>query len=230
MIAACAANQHTPIRDGDVIVVTQKVVSKAEGMLVDLSTIEPSPFAKELAEHAGKNARLIELVLRESRSIVRMEPDRGIIIAETKHGFVCANAGIDSSNVYGDNIVCLLPVDPDASARRIMAAISASTGVQRIAVIVSDTFGRAWREGHVNFAIGIAGMEPMRDYRGEIDAAGKMLHVTTIATADEIAAAAEMVNGKYDNVPAAIVRGFEFAPGEGGITPLLRHRSRDLFR
>lgn len=229
MIAEAARRQGTPLVDGDILVVTQKIVSKAEGMLVSLETIDPSPFALEYAREAGRDPRLIELVLRESRSVVRMDQERGVLITETRHGFVCANAGIDQSNIPEEDVVCLLPRDPDGSARRIRAEILESAGVSP-AVIISDTFGRAWREGHVNFAIGVAGMDPMKDYRGTVDANGRILHVTTIAVADELAATAELITAKAINVPVALVRGLPFAPEEGSTAPLLRDRSRDMFR
>jgi coenzyme F420-0:L-glutamate ligase/coenzyme F420-1:gamma-L-glutamate ligase len=230
MIVDAARNQETPVENGDVLIVTQKIVSKAENMLVDLNTIEPSRFARSFAEPTGKDARLVELVLRESRAIVRMDPDRGIIISETRHGFVCANAGIDASNIPGDDQVCLLPVNPDASAQAIREKIREETGGADVAVIISDTFGRAWREGHVNFAIGVAGINPILDYRGTIDASGKMLHVTSIAIADELASTAELVTAKSINVPVAIVRGYDYPRDEYGTGILIRDRSRDFFR
>ena len=172
LIAEAAALQGDSPRDGDVVVVTQKVVSKAEGRLVRLDSVAPSPYAVELAASSGRDARLTELVLRESASVVRMDKARGIMITETKHGFICANAGIDSSNVAGDDVVSLLPEDPDESARGIRTEIQRETG-KTVAVIVSDTFGRPWREGQTNYAIGSAGIEPLVDYRGGIDAVGK---------------------------------------------------------
>lgn len=230
MVVAAAARQGTPVEANDILVVTQKVVSKAEGRVVDLTTVEPSPFARKLAKESGKDARLVELVLRESRAIVRMDASRGIIITETRHGFVCANAGIDTSNVPGDGVVSLLPEDPDASARRIREQVQGAIPGVAVAVIISDTFGRAWREGHVNFAIGVAGITPMKDYRGTYDALGKLLKVTNIAIADELAAAAELATAKAINVPVAIVKGYQYSPGPGGVQPLLRDRSTDLFR
>ena len=229
MVAAAAERQGTPVETGDVMVVTQKVVSKAEGRLVDLRDVEPSGFACRLAHETGKDPRLVELVLRESRSIVRMDADRGVIITETKHGFVCANAGIDSSNVAGEHIVSLLPEDSDDSARRIRGEVRASSG-KEVAVVVSDTFGRAWREGHVNFAIGVAGMSPMKDYRGTPDAYGQILKVTTIAAADELAAAAELATAKAIQVPVTLIRGYDYQREPDGVQPLIRERSRDLFR
>ncbi len=229
LIASAAGEQGSPLLRGDILVVTQKIISKAEGRLVELSTITPSDFATQFARRAGRDPRLVELVLRESKSIVRMDPDRGVIISETHHGFVCANAGIDQSNVPGDDVVCLLPEDSDASARRISAEIRDSVGLS-LPIIVSDTFGRAWREGHVNFAIGVAGMDPMTDYRGTRDAQGREMHVTTIAVADELAAAAELVQFKAIGVPVSVVRGYPFTPADTGYSPLMRERDRDMFR
>ena len=229
LIASAAGEQGSPLLRGDILVVTQKIISKAEGRLVELSTITPSDFAIQFARRAGRDPRLVELVLRESKSIVRMDPDRGVIISETHHGFVCANAGIDQSNVPGDDVVCLLPEDSDASARRISAEIRDSVGLS-LPIIVSDTFGRAWREGHVNFAIGVAGMDPMTDYRGTRDAQGREMHVTTIAVADELAAAAELVQFKAIGVPVSVVRGYPFTPADTGYSPLMRERDRDMFR
>lgn len=230
-IFEAARDQGTPLANGDILVVTQKVVSKSEGRLVNLNDVTPSDYAKQLAADTGKDARLVELVLLESRSIVRMDVDRGVIITETKHGFVCANAGIDSSNVPGEDVVCLLPVDSDKSAQGIRNAIGDLIGGAQIGVVVSDTFGRAWREGHSNFAIGVAGVEPMKDYRGTLDANDRELKVTTIAVADELAAAAEMVTAKSINVPVAIVRGYEYGTNStNGIKPMIRDRSKDLFR
>ncbi len=229
IISETAVDQGTPLESGDIVVVTQKVVSKAEGRVVKLSGVEPSDFAAVFAASAGRDARLIELVLQESKSIVRMNPERGVIISETHHGFVCANAGIDQSNIPGDETVCLLPVDPDESARRIAAEIRDFTGVSA-PVIISDTFGRAWRDGHVNFAIGVAGMEPMVDYRGLPDAQGQEMHVTTIAIADELAGAAELVQFKAIGIPVSIIRGYPYRESSSGYGTLVRERSRDMFR
>ena len=230
MVLQAASAQGTPIEDGDVVVVTQKIVSKAEGQLVDLSTVEPSKKALRLAAESGRNPRIVELVLRESRTIVRKGLERGILITETIHGFVCANAGIDTSNVPGHETVSLLPKDSDRSAAAIRRHLCDAIPVTELAVVVSDTFGRAWRNGHVNFAIGVAGMEPIKDYRGTVDAHGETLHVTRIAIADEIAAASELVMAKADGIPVAIVRGVAFTGGDGGVAGLLRDRSTDLFR
>jgi coenzyme F420-0:L-glutamate ligase/coenzyme F420-1:gamma-L-glutamate ligase len=215
------------LRAGDVLVVTHKIVSKAEGRLVDLRTVEPSALAKGFAARYEKDPRQIEVVLRESRRIVRM--DRGLIISETHHGFVCANAGVDASNVPGDGVVCLLPVDPDASAAGLRATLWARTGSD-LAVIVSDSFGRTWREGITNVAIGVAGMNPLADYRGETDPHGFPLAASVLAIADELAAAAELVMGKTEGVPVAIIRNYAYKPAPGTAHDLLMEPERDLFR
>jgi len=216
------------IEAGDVLVVTQKIVSKAEGRVVDLASVTPSPFAVEYAARFEKDSRQIEVVLGETRRIVRME--RGVLICETHHGFVCANAGVDASNVERTGTVCLLPVDPDASARHLRHALRAELAID-VAVIVSDTFGRPWREGHVNFAIGVAGIEPLIDYAGQRDPAGYELRVTQMAVADELAAAAELVHGKLARVPVAIVRGAEYtASDDASTSTLIRPAERDMFR
>ncbi len=216
------------LRAGDVVVVTHKVVSKAEGRLVDLRKVEPSAFAKSFAARHGKDPRQIEVVLRESRRTVRM--DRGLIISETHHGFVCANAGVDASNVPGEEVICLLPLDPDASASRLREALSARIEGSDLAVIISDSFGRAWREGITNVAIGLAGMEPLADYRGETDPHGFPLAASVLAIADELAAAAELVMGKTAEIPVAIVRNYPYTPAVGTAKRLLMGPDRDLFR
>ncbi|MDA1348500.1 MAG: coenzyme F420-0:L-glutamate ligase [Chloroflexi bacterium] len=228
-IVSAARSQGTAIEDGDLLVVTQKVVSKAEGRLVDLRDIEPSPLASELASTSGRDPRLVEVVLRESRSIVRTDPDRGIIICETMHGFVCANAGVDTSNVPGEWMVSLLPEDPDRSARKIVHDIAEAAGAD-VGVVISDTHGRAWREGLTNLAIGVAGLSPILDYKGTTDMSGQVLSVTAIAVADELAATAELVMGKATGVPAAIIRGYAFPAGPGDTSDLVRNRATDLFR
>ena len=211
----------------DILVVTQRVVSKAEGRLVDLASVDPSPLAVSFAERWEKDPRLVELVLRETRRIVRME--RGIIISETHHGLICANAGIDASNVVGESIVCLLPEDPDASAAGLRDRL-VELGAPSVAVIITDTFGRPWRVGQTNVAIGVAGMSPLVDYIGTHDTQGRELRVTLIASADEIAGAAELVMGKVENVPAAIVRGYRYDEGGGSAAELIREPEKDLFR
>ena len=230
MIFQAAAHQGYPIELGDIIVVTQKIVSKGEGRTVSLSTIEPSPEAKEISIASGKDSRLIELILSESREIIRRDDSRGIIITETRHGFVCANAGIDSSNVPGNDTVSLLPLDPDASANKILMNVQREAGFDQIGLIITDTFGRAWRQGQVNFAIGVGGMDPLVDYRGQVDTTGAELTATVIAIADEIAAVSELVMGKTDAVPAAIVRGYPFKTARTGVSSLLRDKAEDLFR
>lgn len=216
------------LRSGDILVVTHKVVSKAEGKLVRLKDIEPSPFARDFAVRTGKDARQVEVVLRESKRIVRMVG--GLIIAETRHGFVCANAGVDASNVPGNDTVCLLPEDPDASARRIRGAVMEKLGLRRIAVVVTDSFGRPWRAGITNVAVGVAGMAPLTDYRGGKDPHGYDLEASVLAVADELAAASELVMNKVDAVPAAIVRGYPFEAAEGSAKELVMPPERDLFR
>lgn len=212
---------------GDIVVVTHKVVSKAEGRLVDLRAVEPSALAKDFAARYDKDPRQIEVVLRESKRIVRM--DRGIIISETRHGFVCANAGVDASNVPGNASVCLLPLDPDASARRLRAALVARLGAD-LAVIVSDSFGRAWRQGIANVAIGVAGMDPLADYRGEKDPHGYPLTASILAVADELASAAELIMGKTAGIPVAVVRNYPYERRHGTGRDLLMEPGRDLFR
>lgn len=220
--------QGTPLQDGDILVVTQKIVSKAEGCIVQLDSVEPSALAREWAERWGKDARVVELVLRHSRRIVRME--RGVIISETFHGLVCANAGIDLSNVGGDRAT-LLPPDPDASAERLRSSLASVTGAgARIGVVITDTHGRAWREGQINLAIGVAGVEALRHFEGQLDPTGYELRVTMLATADELASAAELVMGKVDRVPAALVRGLSQALGQGSAKELVRPAATDLFR
>jgi coenzyme F420-0:L-glutamate ligase / coenzyme F420-1:gamma-L-glutamate ligase len=194
---------------------------------VDLGTVEPSALAKGYAARWGKDPRQIEVVLRESRRVVRM--DRGIVISETHHGFVCANAGVDASNVPGEDTVCLLPADPDASAARLRQALARRLGVEA-PVVVSDSFGRAWRFGITDIAIGVSGMHPLADYRGRKDPHGFPLEASVLAIADELAAAAELVMGKTDGVPLAIVRGYAYERGDGTGRDLLMPPERDMFR
>ena len=218
-----------PFRDGDVLVVTQKVVSKAEGAVADLREVTPRPEAVAWAEAWGRDARQIEVVLREARRIVRMQ--NGVLITETPHGFVCANGGVDASNVGPDSgdVVTLLPVDPDASADRIRAALNARFGTD-IAVIVSDSFGRPWRWGIVDVALGVSGLLPLDDLRGQPDADGRVMRTTVRAVADEIASAAELALGKTAGRPVALVRGARPTTGEGRIAELLMPSENDLFR
>ncbi len=227
LILAALDRQGLRLEDGDVVVVTQKVVSKAEGRIVDLTTVEPSAFARNVAGRTGKDPRHVEVILRESVRVVRM--DRGVIITETRHGFVCANAGVDASNVGPGPLVTLLPEDPDASAARIRAGLMAATGAD-VAVIISDTFGRPWREGITNVAIGVAGMLPIRSYVGLHDPYGYPLRVSNVAVADELASAAELVTGKLLQVPVAVIKGYDYPRGEGRARMLVRPAERDLFR
>lgn len=219
--------QNLELKPADILVVTQKIISKAEGRLVDPAQIEPSPFAQTLAAQGTKDVQHYEVVLRESRRIVKM--DRGMVIAETHHGFVCANAGVDQSNVDGGRMLALLPADPDRSAHALQEQLLAREGIN-VAVIISDTFGRPWREGQVNVAIGVAGMEPLSNYTGQPDRYGYMMQASVIAVADELASAAELVMGKVDGVPAALIRGYTYASAPGSAQPLLRSPERDLFR
>ncbi len=213
---------------GDILVVTQKIVSKAEGRIIDPVDIEPSAFAHQIARTAKKDAHYQEVVLRESARIVKMA--NGVLITETHHGFICANSGVDESNVDGGRRLALLPIDPDASAAALRAALAARFG-HAPAVIITDTFGRPWREGQVNVAIGVAGIEPLRDFKGIADSYGYTMQATLIAIADELASAAELVMGKIDRVPAAIVRGYVYQPSEtASARSLIRDPRLDLFR
>jgi coenzyme F420-0:L-glutamate ligase/coenzyme F420-1:gamma-L-glutamate ligase len=227
--ALAGASGIESLRDDDVLVVTQKIVSKAEGAIVDLTTVEPSPVASEFARRYDRDARQVEVVLREAKRVVRMA--NGVIITETQHGFVCANGGIDASNVgpASGSIVTLLPRDPDASADRIRAAIRARLG-HDLPVIVSDSFGRPWRFGIVDVAIGVSGLIPLDDLRGEPDADGRIMRSTVRAVADELASAAELVLGKTARRPLALVRGATFRRGEGRIADTLIPSEMDLFR
>ena len=230
MIFEAALSSAGGIQSGDVIVVTQKVVSKVEGMVRDLLDIEPTSEAEELAAKLGKDPRLVQLILEQSTEIVRTDFERGVLITESIHGFICANAGIDSSNVEGETKVALLPKDSDASARKIVNDIKRITNVESLGVVISDTFGRPWRDGHVNFAIGCAGMSPCIDYKDTIDAVGQVLKVTTICIADELAAASELATGKSLNIPVVVIRGSEFNPENSEYESLLRPKENDLFR
>ncbi len=215
------------IGDGDVLAICQKVVSKAEGRVLDLATVVPSPRALRFAEAHGKDPRVIEVVLRESRRIVRME--RGVIVSETATGLVCANAGVDRSNAWRPDHLTLLPLNPDDSARRLLEEISTRSG-RRIAIVITDTFGRPWREGLVDVAIGVAGLRPLIDLRGRSDLAGRPLEVSVIALADQVAAVAGMVMEKGEGIPAAIVRGAGAWLGSGTAAELIRPADKDLFR
>ncbi len=223
--AASAAGR--PLASGDILVVTSKIVSKAEGRVVDLATVEVSPFARQYAERWEKDPAVVELVLREARRIVRQVGP--VLITETRHGFVCANSGVDQSSSGGHGRAVLLPEDPDASARRIRAGLR-ERGVD-VAVIISDTFGRPWREGQTDVAIGIAGMHPITSYIGQVDPHGHEFRVQALCTADEIAGAAELVKGNLSRVPAAVVRGLPWERDEQATMQLIiREPERDLFR
>jgi len=220
------------LEPSDILIITHKIVSKSEGQLVDLSTVTPSEMALAWANRYGKDPRQVEVVFREAIRIVRM--DRGVLITETKHGFICANAAVDASNVAPDT-VCLLPEDPDASAARLRQEIGARFGFTEEnapAVIISDSFGRPWRQGIVNVAIGVAGIAPLADYRGQFDAAGYELHVSVLAVADELAAAAELVMNKLDARPVVVIRGYAPPTGSPAGTgrDMVLDSSRDLFR
>jgi coenzyme F420-0:L-glutamate ligase / coenzyme F420-1:gamma-L-glutamate ligase len=212
------------LEDGDVVVFAQKVVSKAEGRVVRLADVEPSAQARDLAD--SEDPRRLEVILRESARLVRTRPP--LVIAETRHGFVCASAGVDASNAPEAETVVLLPVDPDASAQRLRKRLEDLTD-RRLAVIVSDSFGRAWRQGTTDVAIGCSGLAPLLDLHGHRDAAGYELHATVIAVADELAGAAELVRGKLERVPVAIVRGYA-GEGDGTAQEIVMPAERDLFR
>ena len=227
--AVARARDVLPLRDDDVLVVTQKIVSKAEGAIVDLTTVEPRPEATDYARRFDRDARQVEVVLREAKRVVRME--NGLVITETHHGFVCANGGIDASNVgpRSGDVVTLLPRDPDASADGIRAAIGERLD-HDLPVIVSDSFGRPWRFGITDVAIGVSGLLPLDDLRGTPDADGRLMKSTVRAVADEIASAAELVLGKTAGRPLALVRGATFRRGEGRIADLIMPPEMDLFR
>ena len=228
LICEAAEREGVGICDGDVIVVSHIIISRAEGRVVSLSDVRPSEFALNVAQELGKDPRLVEVVLRESKGIVRMGD--GHLICETKHGFICANAGVDRSNVPGEETVALLPEDPDASARRIKERIRELTG-RDVAVIVCDTHGRPLRRGTINVAIGVAGLEPIWDRRGDVDLFGYVLRVTRVAVADELASAAELLMGQADEgIPVVIIRGYRYRPSEhASARELIRPRKRDLF-
>lgn len=218
---------QTEIQNGDILVVTHKIVSKAEGRVVELDSIKPSTKAISMAKEHNKDSRIMELILKESSQILRAKD--GIIISETRHGFVCANAGVDQSNVKGDTAV-LLPLAPDESADRIRHAVKKKVG-KEVAVIITDTFGRTFRNGQTNVAIGIAGINPIKSYIGTYDMYGRKLRVTEIAVADEIASASELVMGKAEGTPVAIIRGYDFEKtSKASIKSLIRAKNRDLFR
>lgn len=227
LIAGGIEKTGLKLQAGDIVVVCQKVVSKAEGRVVDLKTIAPSEFANILAKRWEKDPRAVELVLRQTNRIVRN--DRGVIIVETGQGWVCANAGVDESNTLTDDSAILLPEDPDASAARIRAGLKNLCGLE-LAVLVTDTFGRPWRDGLIEICLGIAGMNPILDLRGTTDLGGRELHHTVVAIADELAAAAGLLMEKAAAVPAVLVRGYAYQAFDGSAKVLIRPAEADLFR
>jgi coenzyme F420-0:L-glutamate ligase/coenzyme F420-1:gamma-L-glutamate ligase len=227
IITEAASAAGTPLESGDIVVVTSKIVSKAEGRVIELASVEPSPFAREWSATWDKDPAVTEVVLREAKRIVRQGGP--VLITETQHGFVCANSGVDQSSSGAHGLVVLLPTDPDASARRIRAGF-VERGVDA-AVIISDTFGRAWREGQTDIAIGIAGLQPILSYIGQFDPHGHEFKVQAVCLADELAGAAELVKGNISRVPVGVIRGYEWeADDSATIAPVLRDQSRDLFR
>lgn len=231
LLADAITSSTEGLQSGDVVVVTHKIVSKVEGQVVDLSTVEPTDFAQRWADAWNKDARQVEIVLREARRIVRMH--NGLIIAETQHGFICANAGVDASNA-GEDTVVLLPKDPNASAERIRQSLidrffDGDTSA-KLGVILTDSFGRPWRNGIVNVAIGSAGISPFVDYRGQYDPAGYELRATVLAVADELAGAAELVMHKTHRVPVAVIRNYEWESTEGSAADLVMPDERNLFK
>jgi coenzyme F420-0:L-glutamate ligase/coenzyme F420-1:gamma-L-glutamate ligase len=227
MIVRAAEKMRLKLSDGDIIIVAQKIISKAEGRLVNLESVTPSEFANEIAKKQQRDPRLVEVILSESANIVRSD-DR-VLITETKHGFVCANAGVDRSNVVGRDWVSLLPVAPDDSALLLKTRLAELLKVN-IAVIITDTFGRAWREGLTNVAIGVAGLKPLKDLRGKTDDHGKELSATVLAIADEIAASSGLLMRKTARIPVVMMRGYYFDHGDGSVRDLVRARELDLFR
>lgn len=227
LIAHALARMDLKLRNGDILSICQKIVSKAEARLVNLKDVEPSPLARKFAEQWNKDPRAVELVLRQTSRIVRM--DNGVLIVETGPGWVCANAGIDESNSLEDDRAILLPEDPDASAVRIRAELKRLTGAE-IAVIITDTFGRPWRDGLTEVCLGVSGMDPMLDLRGTTDLGGRELHHTVIAIADELAAAAGLLMPKAGATPAVLIRGYHYEPTAGSAKALIRPAASDLFR
>ena len=227
LLVAALSQAGQQLAEGDVLVVKHKIISKAEGRIVRLDEVQPSRHAAEWAARFKLDARVVELALRESARIVRQE--NGILITQTRHGLVCANSGVDLSNVDGGKSAVLLPEDPDRSAAELRRRLQERLRIS-LAVIISDSFGRPWREGLSEVAIGVAGLDPLHDYRGQRDPCGYSLHASVEAVADELACVAGLVCGKLKNTPACIIRGFHFEPGEGRAMQLVRPASRDLFR
>ncbi|HEY1676878.1 MAG TPA: coenzyme F420-0:L-glutamate ligase [Candidatus Sulfotelmatobacter sp.] len=218
---------HVRLQPGDILVVKHKIISKSEGRIVDLKTIHPTEDSIAWAKHYDLDPRVIELALRESKTVIRRK--NGVLITETHHGFLCANSGIDVSNVDGGQHALLLPEDPDKSAANLRRVVKKKTGLS-IPIIITDSFGRPWREGLTEVAIGIAGMKPLRDDRGQRDPHGYKLKASVEAIADELACAAGLVCGKLNRAPACIIRGYRYAPGLGTARELLRRAANDLFR
>lgn len=222
-----AAARQAGVRSGDLLVVCQKAVSKAEGRIAHLGDVKVSPLSERIGRELDKDPRVVEVILGETRRIVRM--DQGHLIVETRQGFVCANAGVDESNSLDASTVILLPEDPDASAARLAAGLRSRESLD-LPILITDTFGRPWREGLVELAIGVAGFLPMLDFRGKQDLVGRELHHTVVAVADELAAAAGLLMDKDRGIPAVLVRGYPYQRGEGRAAELLRERTKDLFR
>jgi coenzyme F420-0:L-glutamate ligase / coenzyme F420-1:gamma-L-glutamate ligase len=227
LLARALEKSKLKLDHGDIVVVCQKIISKAEGRLVNLNDVVPSELATNLARRWEKDPRTVEVVLKQTNRVVRM--DRGVLIVETGPGWVCANAGVDESNSMADDCAILLPEDPDASAAQLRAELKRLTGVE-VAVLVTDTFGRPWRDGLTEICLGIAGMNPMLDLRGTTDLGGRELHHTVVAIADEIASAAGLLMGKAAAIPAVLVRGYKYEPSEGSARALIRPAEADLFR
>jgi coenzyme F420-0:L-glutamate ligase / coenzyme F420-1:gamma-L-glutamate ligase len=227
IIIRSAENGGIRFQNGDIFVIAQKIVSKAEGRVYTGDDIEVSDFAKQMSAYTGHTPEYMELVLENSRRIVRMAG--GLVIAQTRHGFVMANAGIDSSNTGGSGKMVALPADPDASAAELKRRIEAASGISA-AVLISDTFGRPWRNGHVNMAIGAAGLLPLIDYRGQKDNDGREMQATQIAVADELCSAAELVSGKTNRLPVVVIRNFHYSGGAGTAQDLIRDEDHDLFK
>ena len=227
IILKSAYQNAITFEDGDILVIAQKIISKAEGRVYNKDSVKVTPFAEQMSNYTGHDPEYIELVLQNSRRIVRMA--NGLVISQTHHGFVMANAGVDSSNSGGKGRIVVLPEDPDRSARLIKRSLESSTG-KKVAVIISDTFGRPWRNGQVNMAIGIVGLKPISDYRGIKDNDGREMKATQIAVADELASAAELVSGKTKKLPVVIIRNYPFDPAPGEGKDLIRDEVHDIFK
>lgn len=232
LVSEAVSEKGLTIEDGDVLVIAQKIISKSEGRIVDLKSVTPSDFSMTLSTEVSKDPRLIEVILSETTKIIKMDqrkPEKGRLIVETRGGVISANAGVDASNVSGGDMVTLLPVDSDESARGLASGFKSLLSTD-VAVIITDTVGRPWREGLVDIAIGCAGIKALKDFRGETDSKGFELNATVMAVADEIASAAGLLMEKAGSVPVVIVRGYEFEKGETGASELIRDPEEDLFR